>query len=177
MIPFQWLRPPSVREPQFAPTGCRLASLEASSGIIAKQIQRQRHKDKYTGCRLASVETCSGIIAKQRQKHTDKDKYTGCRLASVEASSGIIAKQIQIQRQRHKDKDTQTKTNTQDAVWQAQVLSFYQRHHQTVTTVSYHQRHYLTINVTILLSMSLSAHTRNLTIDTTPGSAEQNPEC
>ena len=62
MIPFQWLRPPSVREPQFAPTGCRLASVETSSGIIAKQIQIQR------------------------QRHTDKDKYTGCRLAS----SGII---------------------------------------------------------------------------------------
>ena len=50
---------------------------------------------------------------------------------------------------KYKDKDTQTKTNTQDAVWQAQVLSFYQRHHQTVTTVSYHQRNHLTLNVTI----------------------------
>ena len=95
--------------------------------------------------------TVKKTYKKQRQRHTDTDK--------------------------DKDTQTQTKTNTQDAVWQAQVLSFYQRHHQTVTTVSYHQCHYLTINVTILLSMSLSAQTRNLTIDTTPGSAEQNPEC
>ena len=154
-----------------------MASVEASLGIIAKQIQRQRHKDKYTGCRLASVETCSGIIAKQRQKHTDKDTQTKTNTQDAVWQAWKRAQVLLRNKYKYKDKDTQTKTNTQDAVWQAQVLSFYQRHHQTVTTVSYHQRHYLTINVTILLSMSLSAQTRNLTIDTTPGSAEQNPEC